>query len=254
MITPPDKRVVNRTVYRARSGSNHNSAAPPVNGPDGSSLCSFFCIFQLKRMPTSVVQQLFSKSTFGSTGWIILINASNQLEMGAGNSVPSLIRTLGTAFTQADVGKIIVGSCCWNNGTASGWLNTTATTPVSSGAGYTGNSVAVSIGVSPLGVTTQPALDVEILACAFVNAYNVGPDIATVVPQWQEDMQQGRYLTPIGGAPNASWSSASSWYWDARDVTAGAGGTKATWTDRGPNAVVLNRTGVPQTGIVPSRF
>jgi hypothetical protein len=91
-------------------------------------------------------------------------------------------------------------------------------------------------------------LDTYDVVASYNTSFGVGG--AGLTAQWQEDLQQGRYLTcPVNGGV---WPVTSE-YWSARDAVAGGGG-KATWVDRSANAFVASRTGALQACSVVPRF
>lgn len=247
MILTPDKRIVPRAALSGFKDSNKFYRTASPGGPQGSALMSFFCVLRMKRFPlvAAGTQYLFGTTTFGSSGWGIVWETT-QFGMGAGNATPALIRT-NYVPTIADIGKPLILMCAWNSGTASGWVNGVATTPVVTGTGFTSAAQATCVGINPL--TVQSPVDFEIMECGHLDNYDFGANSPTTViyPQFAEDLQQGRYLT----LPRAM--TANDHYWSARDAVLGPM-TRATWTDRGPNAVVMNRTGAPQSGAVPTRF
>lgn len=229
MIIPSDKRIASRaSVGGFRSGSYYAGANP--SGPTGSNLMTFFCVFQPERLPTGT-QVLFGRSTLAADGWLFW-SSGTSLFTSVRNGVGAFVNNT-LVIAPPFVPTVLIAR--YNNGTLETWANALTSGASTSGTGYTSVATRTTIGVRDN--LLQEAIDYTVFAAGMLDTFDVAATIATVNGQWQEDLQQGRYLTD----PSAGALGANLWYWDARNAG-------ATWIDRGPNAVSLARTGAPQLG------
>lgn len=249
MIVAASKRVAARAgVLGFRTGSYYATANP--GGPAGSSLMTFFMVLQPTKQTLSLINYSFSRHNGGPGGWAMYVY-NGAIEGFAYNTTPAAVSS-GLVALPRDRPTIFIvrydgTGASGGAGVIQAWANGVATIPVISvTGGYLGVATATFAGARS--DASFPARDVGILEVGMLDGYDIAGSIAAVNAQWTEDLQQGRYLT----WPRAM--TASDWYWSARDAASGVGGTKATWVDRGPNAVVMTRTGSPQSGSVPMVF
>lgn len=246
LILPANKRVVPAAAVDGLLNSTspiYQTANP--GGPAGSALMTFFCVFVLKRSPTTSVQMLFNRTSYGVTGWVMVIDSGN-LKMGAGNNAGGIALTSTAISTTEFFGRPLIAICTFNSGTSSGWINGVAVTPVTLGTGYTAFSGRTAI-LNQGNSAVQHGSDVSVIAAGMLDAYDATGTFSTVNAQWEEDLQQGRYLTwPRTAVAN------SDWYWDARDV-ARPNVCGPTWTDR-ISSVAMTRTGSIQPAQAMPRF
>lgn len=244
MIIAADKRVRSRMGVGGFRATNYYTTANP-GGPAGSSLMTFFAVFQCSSNALAAYEYIFTHYNTSVAGWAIGRNITTGTLYGfAVNSTPALVVT---PYATPPLNTPLVYIVTYNSGTIAAWLNGVSLGSTVLGAGYTSVVTATSIGHEAT-TPTYPAKTTRVLEAGMLDGVDLTASVPALSAQWQEDLQQGRYLT---------WPrtmTASDWYWSATDIV-GAGGTCGpTWTDRGPNAVPMTRTGAPQSAVVIPRF
>jgi hypothetical protein len=255
MLIPYDKRVAPISAINPSANNNYATANP--GGPAGSSLMTFFAVITMKRTITAGADVIFQRRV-GAAGWMIYMNNSNQLFFYAANATPAFVAT-PAAIVPNGIPLILIGryNGVPNPGNIEGWINGVSTGITTLGTGYT---VAVSntcIGCNSSSAA-EAANDQLIHEVGMLDTYDAqasyntafGTGVAGLTAQWQEDLQQGRYLTDPTGS---NWG-ANTAYWSARDALLGVGAPKLAWLDRSTNLYSMARTGAPQPAQAMARF
>lgn len=257
MIIPGDKRVAQRAAVSGLTTSRYYGA---VGGPVGAATMVWGVVFTMLR-PGNANLWSGTNLSSGVGGWVAYLSGS---ALGVAAVSGAGVVTTHQAFPgvfDKDVNFnrpfVLVGSLAGGFISSSLSGGSTPATPTAM-AGYTTKPVGqkTTIGTDDSltnGGTGHTCMvhDTFMLegydGTAFASA-TYGNGLAGINAMWQEDLQQGRYLTWPRAMTTADW------YFSARDVVLGGGALKSTWTDRGPNALVLSRTGAPQGSSMPMVF
>ena len=244
MILGANKRVAEVAGVSCRDSVNVSGfiGASP-SGPAGSATMTFACLLTYVRTGAAASNYPFSRAD-GATGWYIrVVGSTGVINAGVYNSTPTNLETPNFTLTLGLPTLFIVR---YTAGTLQAWANGVSvgvTGPT--GAGFTSAATPTRIGTR--GSQPTNCETVRPYECMMLDGYDAAATIATLNGQWCEDFQQGRYAT---------WPrtmTVNDWYWSSRDAVAGSS-TKATWIDRGTNAVSLAKTGAPQACSMIPRF
>ncbi len=247
-VSPSDKRVAQRIGMRCREGSAYISASP--TGPTGSSLMTIAVVLSAVKA-SAINEYVFNHDNGNVSGWIVNIS-SGTIGAVVKNSTPA---SVVSPYIALPVGRPSVFIARYNGvpnpNFLEVWLDGVSGGVTQLGTGFTPQVCGTAIGCHTTSILY--AANTAIHECMFLDTYDVVASypggVAALTQQWQEDLQQGRYLTdPSAGALGANF-----WYWSARDSQQGLYGA-ATWVDRGPNAVSAVRAGSPQLAGLPMRF
>ncbi len=261
MITPGSKRVCQRAGVRNLRLASFYSV---TGGPVGSATMMYGVVFTLLKAGNA---QYWSgtNTSAGVGGWSISLGtgAFNVVAVNGAGTVISHQSIAGAFDVAANFGRtwILIGQLVGGSITSS--LSNTVAAGATAVVGYTPKPAGQKVRVGVDDATAFPASTVlpsyalhdaflfdTYDGTGFVSA-TFGNGLAGINAMWQEDVQQGRYLTrPAGGAYTANDT-----YFCAKDVVTGIG-TKNTWTDRGGNALVLTKGGTlsPQGAALPMRL
>lgn len=254
MIIPYDKRVSPiPAVTGFKLTTDYYRTATP-DGLPGSSLMTFFAVATYKRY-FNFTDCLFSRGD-GSLGFYIQSTGNGLRILVANGAGVTVISNDFVISGMVNIPLVIIAR--YSNGTIQFWVNGVSVAAITTGVGYTPAVAATNIGGYAVGL--QAATDWIVHEAGVLDTYDVvasyntafGTSAPGLTAQWQEDLQQGRYLTcPNNGGV---WG-ATSEYWSARDaLLGGTGVTRATWLDRSTNAFSMSRFGTIQPAQSMARF
>ncbi len=223
-----------------------------VGGPVGSATMMWGAVFTLNRAGNAFFFGGTNNSA-GVGGYSVVLSTTALLIMavnGAGAQVTHQVIAGAFDTVVGNYGRTFVLIAQLVGGNLSSSLSSTVAAAPTAIVGYTpkpaGQTTRIGVDASTTfpGSTILPSYvlhDAFLFdtydGTAFVSA-TYGNGLAGINAMWQEDVRQGKYLRdPRGGAYGVNDT-----YFCAKDVVFGSN-TKASWPDRGGNALVLAKGG-----------